>query len=173
MKTLLVGEAPARSMAGKCVPAFSSASGRRLGKLLGVDVTQEFATRNLLDYWPGSGGKGSEFHLPEAKLAARLLVKRLSLAKPNAELRIMLAGQRVAKAFRVRPEIEYLEWSSLYLGSLISLPAAAFQFQFAVIPHPSGVNRWWNSEENTERARIFLSHELRGKSGKAGQEGSG
>lgn len=60
----------------------------------------------------------------------------------------VLAGKRVAVALGVR--------------------AAYFQrVEFAgswavVVPHPSGVNRWWNDGQNLGRAKRFLRRLARG-----------
>jgi hypothetical protein len=55
---------------------------------------------------------------------------------------VLLAGHRVAAAFGVREG---------YLREFVlqGVPAA-------VVPHPSGVNRWWNDPANVARASAFL-----------------
>lgn len=35
-------------------------------------------------------------------------------------------------------------------------------FRVAVIPHPSGVNHWWNEPANRRRFRRFVEEEMRG-----------
>lgn len=61
---------------------------------------------------------------------------------------VVLAGKNVARAFGVRAE--YHEW-------LVSPGCRA-----VVVPHPSGVNRWWNSADNREASRVFWT-DLLGK----------
>lgn len=48
----------------------------------------------------------------------------------------------------------YLRWEYLRKGET-----------YAVLPHPSGVNRWWNEEENVARARDFLREAARAPGG--------
>ena len=91
---------------------------------------------NLLDRWPGKKGKGDAFPLDEARASAR----RLNLwGKPL----VILVGRNVARAFGAN-SVAYLE------GFLLGYVNAV------VIPHPSGLNRWWNDPANTERARRFM-----------------
>lgn len=57
-----------------------------------------------------------------------------------------MCGRRVAAAFDHRdPALPYLRWSE-----------EGEPFRWAMLPHPSGVNRWWNEPENREAAREFL-----------------
>lgn len=158
-KTMLLGEAPGRNYDD--APAFSSKSGQRLTALLGQDVRELFWCYNLLDKWPGkSSGKGAAFPAEPAEIMAkricRTLVRR-HLAY-GAEYRIILAGKRVAKAMKMRPETPYLSWESLWLTSTMS-PCEGITV--AILPHPSGVNRWWNDPQNEARAKEFLLDEAR------------
>jgi len=55
---------------------------------------------------------------------------------------VLLIGQGVARAFGVQAGLlEWVEREGAWL---------------AVVPHPSGVNRWWNELRNVERAAAFL-----------------
>jgi hypothetical protein len=51
---------------------------------------------------------------------------------------IVLAGRRVPKAFGVSGEFLTVEG------------------KYALIPHPSGLNHWWNDHVNRERAKEFF-----------------
>lgn len=159
-KTILLGEAPGRGFDDQ--PAFSSRSGQRLSELLGVDVRQVFKCQNLLPAWPGKGSsKGAAFPAVEARQAAEQFMQRLCLASMDREgrdRRIILAGTRVAKAMRVRPGVPILTWTSFWVGSTTHWCG---DHEFAVLPHPSGVNRWWNDPACVERARQFLLDEAR------------
>jgi hypothetical protein len=140
----LLGEAPARKFEGQ--PPFSSSSGDFLTKLIGMPVRVMFDCANILDYWPGSAGKGSKFPMGEAQ-------KELRLWKVDGEFlgrRVILAGSRVAKAWGA-PAGQILTWNK----------ADAHCDAFAVLPHPSGVNRWWNDPQNRENAKFFLMEELK------------
>lgn len=119
---------------------FAGRSGDRLADLLGAaslrDLRDRYRLVNLLGYWPGPSpsGKGSAFPLDEARRAA----ETLPLADGS-----LLCGRRVAQAYGLA-RVPFLEWID------------ARGRRVAVIPHPSGVSRWWNDPENVRRARIFL-----------------
>jgi len=91
---------------------------------------------NLLDEWPGSSGKGSAFPIKDAMFTAATF--RLGFKQYDA---VFLAGKRVAKAFGV--EAEYFD-------------KVEGDTPIYVVPHPSGINTWWNDPCNRERARQFL-----------------
>lgn len=139
MRALIVGEAPARTTVGR--PAFHGPTGRKIAALAGIaDVRDGFDAVNLLDRWPGpSVGKGSAFPLDRARAAAESLLPRVL-----SRSRVLLAGRRVASAFRLGG-LEYLSWARLGPST-----------EVAVLPHPSGVNRWLNEPENVEALRRFL-----------------
>jgi uracil-DNA glycosylase len=153
---VLVGEAPSRDTEG--LPPFSGRSGARLAELLGEDPAEAFALENLLRRWPGpaGSGKGSAFPLGPARKGARRLLRAYR------GRRFILAGWRVASAFGVRPCGHWpreLEWCGDWAHSLDGSGAGAGSF--AVLPHPSGVNLWWNDPANVERARRFLREAAR------------
>lgn len=113
-------------------------SGRRLERLLGIEEGQlHRAARvvNLIPWWPGpsASGKGDRFPSSSARLAASRVRLRGT---------VLLAGRGVARAFGVRAP--FFEWARVG-------PA-----RVAVIPHPSGVSRWWNEPANLERAERFM-----------------
>lgn len=56
---------------------------------------------------------------------------------------LILLGRRVAGAFGVEAD---------YLAVVRDHPCV-----FYLLPHPSGLNRWWNDERNCDAARAFLS----------------
>lgn len=144
MRPVVVGEAPGRGTD----PArpLRGDSGRRLARYagLGGDVG-ELARRaervNLVDRFPGGQGKGCRFPREDARRGARDL---LALA-PGRDL--LLLGKRVAGALGWT-DAEYLRW----------LPLKSCRL--ACVPHPSGVNRWWNDPANRRRARAFLCRAL-------------
>jgi hypothetical protein len=130
---LLVGEAP----------------GRRPGRTLsGLDRrlrSLAWAPRvNLLDRHPGSAGKGARFPIGPARSSARRLLE----AVPEASF--VLVGARVASAFGIpRFEYDWLEFFELRGRS------------FAVVPHPSGIVRWWNDPGNRRAAELFADEVAR------------
>lgn len=144
MKIVLVGQAPARNSGER---AFDGRSGDRLATYMGLDDRHELLARfeclNLLGRYPGSAGpKGDVFPRARARGAARRLLGRLEGRS------VLLAGKNVAHAFGVRSE--YLVWGDHPGG-----------FVCAAIPHPSGVNHWWNDEANRRRFRRWAGAMLR------------
>jgi uracil-DNA glycosylase len=136
-RPLIVGEAPARTTVG--APAFTGPAGRRIAALAGVDDLRDaFDAVNLLDRWPGRQGKGAAFPPAQGRDAARALLERVGRRRP-----LVLAGRRVAAAFGLRA-LPYLE-----RGDLAGRPVW-------VLPHPSGVCRWWNDPANRDRAAALL-----------------
>jgi len=96
-----------------------------------------FERANLLDAWPGKGGKGDAFPRAEARAAA---------AKMEPLLRgrtVVFVGASVARAFGVKIPF-YLQWASWNEGWA------------AVLPHPSGINRWYNEPANALCAERFM-----------------
>jgi chorismate mutase len=138
----LIGQAPSRSAGSR--RAFDGRSGRRLALFLGVDpsmLPRLARLRNLLPAWPGpaSGAKGDAFPSAAARSAAGSMRLRGT---------VLLAGRGVARAIGVRAP--FFEWVELR------------GCRAAVIPHPSGVSRWWNDPRNAARARRFLRRAIIG-----------
>lgn len=177
----LVGEAPARDPEKRHLQVLlalraAGHGGRRpatresLRQLLSKDPALHrfcWATRhvNLLECYPGIQEHGSRFPREEGRLAALFLVEGLVHPDPSPGWRrrfasttssrqapaskpsfLLLAGKRVAGAFGIR-RVDYLD-EAHYVG-VTGLPAV-------VVPHPSGVNRWWNDPANRERLACYL-----------------
>lgn len=139
MTVAFVGEAPSSAREIEADRAFlpSTRSGRRLAQLLGVDDAARVGECvNLLELAPRNG-KGSGFDHGQAAASA------IGYATIFPEdVRLVLVGRRVGNAFGVRTD--YLEWTTAHGHRAI------------VVPHPSGVNRWWNDPKNEVRARRFF-----------------
>lgn len=140
-KPLLIGQAPSAETEGR--PAFDGRSGRFLASLLGLPLPELFRrleATNLIGRFPGKAvrpGKGDLFPTEEAKEAA---------AKLDVTGReVLLAGKKVAAAFGLK-KVGWFEPTKLGKGERSA----------KVIPHPSGVNRWWNDEKNREKAKKVL-----------------
>lgn len=136
MKPLLVGEAPSRT-SDPAVP-FSGRSGDRLRELLGRPLEDAFEIRNLLAEWPGAAAKGSAWDRGAARERA-VEITRLDWYRGRL---LVAVGRRVARAFAL-PALPYLE-------------VVGEKYPAAVLPHPSGVDRWFNDPQNVEAARAFL-----------------
>lgn len=146
MKALIVGQAPSEDTDGR--PPFTGRSGARLADLLGIPhaaLPRYVDLVNLIDRWPGKTkrGKGDQFPMGEARAAATML---LSVTPHD---RIVACGVRVADALGL-PDIRPLETRTI--GARL----------FLMLPHPSGVNLWWNDVDHiaaaTERLRKFIHH---------------
>lgn len=170
---LLVGEAPSQDLSCKNLEmVLACKSVRRvpstmqsiewLGAEHGWLLNFVLATThvNLLPGYPGPGKRGSEFPLVRGREEAELFMQRLrepsivtavgSLHEfserffPSPTL-ILLAGRRVARAFRL--------WTPTYLEET---QVVGIGVPVVVVPHPSGVNRWWNDRGNANQAKKFL-----------------
>lgn len=137
-QVVLLGEAPGRG-ADPTRPLVGGRSGGRLQAAAGMTLRQyveAFARVNLIDVEQVRDGKGSAFPMDLARERASVL------ADAFAGRRVLFVGRRVARAFGLRSD--YLVWN----GNT--------RFEWAIIPHPSGINQWWNDPENVERAGRFL-----------------
>lgn len=129
---LFVGEAPGRTPG----PAFWGRGGARIRALA---PSLAFKAINLLDRWPGSAGRGARF----PRRAAEDGRGRVLAACQGVPV-VLFAGRRVARVFGLA-RAPYFRFVRLADGG-----------RRAVVPHPSGVNRWWNDPANVRRARRFL-----------------
>lgn len=139
---LFVGQAPGHGGDGR--PPFLGRVGRRLSSLARLpesDFRRRARFANVLSLWPGKSGKGDAFPAGLAREAAARFRFR------DGE-RVVLAGMAVARAFRLNPR-PLLTWRPFG-------PATV-----AVLPHPSGVNRWWNDPRNVAAAGRFVRRALR------------
>lgn len=140
-KIVLVGQAPSRDTEGAA--PFSGRSGRTLERLAGLEpgeLPQRFALANVLQRWPGSAGaKGDKFPPAEARKAAASLLEALSGRQ------VLAVGRATATVLGLpscRPPMLWFDHE----------PLAGL----SMLPHPSGVNLWWNERRNRENAQTFL-----------------
>lgn len=137
MKILIIGEAPGPAGAG---PPLDGAIGARIAEYAGVTVDEYRAMTyraNLLAAWPGDAWPAAV-----AQASAEAMLHLMM------EQRTILLGQRVAVAFGLRLA-PLMTWRPL----VDDHPAYG---EVAILPHPSGLNRWWNDPENRAAARRFL-----------------
>ena len=145
-KALLVGQVPSKRGNGQPAVSGGLGSAARLSKLIGMPVLDAFDAVNLLDGWPGKQGKGDAFPAGAAK------DKAVDIAVYDRHQVLILMGRRVAAAFRVC-DLDYF-------GTTLLWSKRVYLF-----PHPSGVNRWWNDEENVAEAGRFLRKFVRRNDG--------
>jgi uracil-DNA glycosylase len=149
-RPMIVGQAPAKGNDGK--PPFAGKSGARLARLAGVGdsgdaLPHHFKLVNLIEKYPGRGGdKGDLFDREEAGAKAMEVLSDLIRGKQRRW--VLLMGRNVARCFG-QSDREYLVAFGL-------TPWA----QGLVFPHPSGINRWWNSTADEERAAHWMKKVL-------------
>ena len=62
--------------------------------------------------------------------------------------KIVMLGRRVEKAFLP-------DWKPAQFFTWDTRPGRGYGNKLCVVPHPSGLNRWWNDANNAEDARLF------------------
>lgn len=148
----IIGQAAARQGRLALFPIPTRSAGGRLYRLFDIPLDEYLAIdrRNLIDEWPGSHkGGGDLFPLHKAKTCAKSMEP--SLRGRN----VIMMGRGVAGAFgfanewsgteyRPRP---WLEWHYNQPGG----------YWYALFPHTSGLNRWWNDRTNEFMAAGFLN----------------
>lgn len=124
------------------VPWPDRCSGHRLWRLLsnavegGVaqeDYLRAFERRNLLP--------GREWDDAEARATAPALLKELT------GRRVVVLGSKTATALGMRKPLTPLEWHR----------HAGYEVDYALVPHPSGLNQWYNAEGRRALAGRFLA----------------
>ena len=152
-KSLLVGQAPSRNggYGEKALDAgrSTSASGRLL-KLM--DITRDeyldrFSRINLIDYWPGSlkSGKGDKFPMRDGRMAAHRLLQQ------GSGYHILCIGKKVGKCFNMEDCYVWKDYIQCFPFTTNRV---------AMIPHTSGLNRYWNDPVNVQQAQSFLQEHL-------------
>lgn len=145
-KPLLIGEAPSKN---EPLPRpLEGRSGERLARFAGLawdDYLEKFERTNLLSVRQDTKEKGFEFDHDAAVVRAREIVNAI---EPDRV--VVLFGKRVAAAFGCVKA--YFEVHRLPNGG-----------RMYVVPHPSGVNRWWNDSNNCRRMWQFMHDLAEGK----------
>jgi uracil-DNA glycosylase len=145
---IIYGQAPGR-VSG---PPLGGRAGRLLADLAGLvgyaELAERFEIRNLLPYWPGpASGKGDRFSSAEARARAEGELRYLAAGD-----RLLLLGKGVQKAFGVSGD-PCTSTEIRLRGRGQAAPASLTAY---LLPHPSGVNLWWNDPENREAASRFF-----------------
>lgn len=142
MRPLLVGQAPGRTSRPDR-PLIGGRAGALLIELSSVGglkgYVRAFDRRNVLDAWPGrNGAKGDLFPLVDARASVAAMIPDLG------GRRVIMLGRAVSSAFDLR-YLSWFEWHDDPRG-----------FRVAPFPHPSPVNKFWNSPTNRDRGRVFF-----------------
>jgi uracil-DNA glycosylase len=138
MRPLFIGEAPSRSTSRAGAAPLVGESGHRLAAWAGLSPA-EFRRRaeliNLFaalpERWDRDAARGSA-----AALAAQWL-------QPDQQRPVVLLGEKVALAFAAS-------------GCVLFRTYVAATGSLTVMPHPSGLNHYWNDAANVRRAERFL-----------------
>ena len=140
MRTAFVGEAPSRTS-----DPDRPLEGRPMRWLAKVAHLEESELRervrcfNLLSYHPGR-----TFPVSRGRLA--LIELGPKLAEVGVE-RLVLLGHAVASSFDAG-------WMSPLVFEKLWVEWA--KVDAVLVPHPSGLNRWWNDVENRQLAGVLL-----------------
>jgi len=142
---LLIGQAPGKGWSGDPEEILCGKVGKRLAKLMGISFERyqvDTERVNLLDVYPGKdkGGKGDAWPKRKAESKATEMLPLLE------DKTVVFLGRNVADAFGFS-DLSYLQWR---YGTGVAE-------RVAVIPHPSGIVRWWNDARNRKEAQRFLS----------------
>lgn len=148
MKIVLIGQAPGPDGDPK-EPLKGGRSSTLIYLLSGCATEYQYEAlydrRNLLPEWPGyANGKGDKFPAKEAREAAKKLLPELR------ERKVVLLGDGVAKAFGFKKDTPNFIW------------IRKDGVWFALSPHPSGVNLWWNKPQNKIAAVRFFGSIMTG-----------
>lgn len=146
-RVLLIGQAPSAATNPDLplYPHNRSCAGGRLVEFFGItkgEYLNSYDRCNLLPFYPGKSGRGDRFPMREARLCA-------SAVSPFLSGRVVIfVGRSVATAFGYdKRVIDFFTWRErTRRGS---------PFTFGLIPHPSGLNRVFNSTESRVRAKRF------------------
>lgn len=156
-RCVLVGEAPNRAgestnlhlkliaRARGEVPEYNASPRTYAAHLRTADpILAAFASEtlhlNLLETWPGK-----DFPLDDGIEQATVLWTTLKTSAKPRRCSVMFAGRKVARCFGVA--LAY--WS----------PAELDDIRVIVVPHPSGLNRYWNLKDHRREAYAGLKRE--------------
>jgi uracil-DNA glycosylase len=137
LKPLLVGEAPSKNE--ETPKPLEGRIGRRLAKFADVpfeEYLELFDRINLLPLRQDTAEKGFQFDIEVAKQNA----KKLRAEQPERR-HVILLGKRVAEAFEL--PLRYFE-------------EMRDDHIYVIIPHPSGINRWYNEPRNLTEVQMFM-----------------
>lgn len=144
VRIILMGQAPGPNTSPD-MPLFphpSTSTGARLCKLLDMEraaYMRTFTRCNLLHKFPGRHKHDDKFPVAQARATASAMRPLLSGSN------VIFIGRKVATAFG-HSEVSFFEWGVDPIG----------QFRYAIIPHPSGRNKFYTLKENVEKCRSFL-----------------
>ena len=134
-KILLVGQAPNRT--GTPHLPLLGKVGEKIAAMAGLSADQYLTTFNrinILSHYPGKSGKGDAFPITRARHQAR----KIRLPRET-----IFIGKQAAAAFGFN--VPFLTW--LYIDG---------RRRVAILPHPSGINSWYNNPSNQKKCNTFV-----------------
>ena len=172
-KILLLGEAPNAATAGRpdlwLLPDDSGIlhSANRLLEHTGYDLAtylRIFERDNLLREPQPRTGKGRAFPIDLARARVPAVFERCLELRTNS---VLMLGRRVASAFNwikvVKSGRDMAVDGSVaaadveFFGGIFGVTFGRRVLKATIVPHPSGVNRWWSNKGNQASARGFFS----------------
>lgn len=126
--------------------ALTGVLGNKVAALLGMtraEFIRKYRRLNLNDRWNGKNGRGDAFDEEAGRAAAVELLADCHAA------RMVLLGQNVARCFGLEHHAPLS--TGLFMNGI----------QFFLLPHPSGINRWWNEPKNARAAQKKLREFVR------------
>lgn len=156
-RVVMVGQAPSAKGSHDPRHALTGAPMRRLFKCSGLNLMlylRTFERHNLVGTWEGyrttgDASSGSRFDPRDAAVGAKRIADRLAGGR-----RLLCWGKDVMAAF-VGPARACMTPLTWYTEEVVGFDNS-YDTQVAIIPHPSGLNRWWNDPANREAAGKFL-----------------
>lgn len=174
---LLLGEAPSKSGDRYWMCPLSGDVGVRLCTWAGIEplppqrglsrygqhyyaLVDHFECRNLLRRYPGPQGRGAAFPM-------ELAYPAVGRTLPDLDGRVVvMLGVRLPRAF-LAPPAPMFEWRTHSItvdpdeqGAPEGSRGRTFTWRYAVIPHPSGLNRAYNDPDNIAKAQRVLREAL-------------
>lgn len=159
MKPVIVGIAPAREgEEGQPLSCIASQSaGNRMREMVDISRNDWFRLTDRVNVCPfpeKSTIDPKKWRAAAENLGGSILVNR----------RVVLLGPNVADCFGFpRNGYDFFEWKNPLGGQHICVgwrSGTVPPFSWAVFPHPSGRNRFWNDPENVARGRAFMEELL-------------
>lgn len=150
-RLVIMGQAPGKNHGFGA--AFEGPTGRRLARFCGFDTVEQLRERallvNLWGRYPGRAKWVQGDAFPPTDRAKRAAARRrAALAASGCEV-LVCCGRIVATSFGVG-DAPFLEWREVSL-------APGKVARTVVVPHPSGVSRWWQDPASRGRASALLT----------------
>lgn len=145
LEIIFVGQAP--GPAGGCagegeMEPLSGRCGERLAGLMDMRVEHflnSFTRKNLNLEFQGKVGKGDAFDEVEGIRVAKFL-------RGGPHKKYVMCGHQVQRCFGYS-----------FLPPLFCCVELVPKKAFFALPHPSGINLWWNSKQNQADAKLALA----------------